>query len=276
MADPYLAIYNHNGYGSTSIVNYTLPDSLFGKPTEDVPGTGIMKVCSDLAGDAPMTFDHLFEAFKDHRVRGGWTWQPAAGGWNAYGLLDGSKKTGECKHFAQALWFLARCPAPYGLGLRNDEVGQSKSYKGANGEGFVSNHPGVFLGLSSNVRPVPGGAAAQLYYWVDHKTVKYNDRFWDPCYMALYDNESDMAAYELTGEYARTDKDEAWDSGDMKTLHLQTEGKTAEKATRNGRFFYFRRMSVAEQVGARALEGPISETLLETRRMSSAGLRIAK
>lgn len=276
MADPYLAIYNHNGYGDLSIVNYTLPDTLKGQAAEDVPGTRILGIAQGLAGGAPVTFEHLFDAFKDHVVRGSWSWTPAAGGWNCHGLLDDTKKSGECKHFAQALWFLARCPAPYGLGLRNDQVDQSKSYKGENGEGFVSSHPGVVLGLSSNVRPVAGGAPTPLYYWIDHKTVKYNDRYWDPCYMLVYDRESDMAAYQLTGSYARTDVDALWDTTDMKTLNLQTEGKTAEKATRNNRFFYFRRMSAAEQLGGRSLEGPISETELETRRMASVGLRIAR
>lgn len=274
MADPYLAIYNHNGYGSLTIASYTLPESLVDQPAEDVPGTRIMAIARGHAGTGPLTFEHLFEAFKDHVVRGGWVWQPAAGGWNCHGLLDDTKKSGECKHFAQALWFLARCPAPYGLGLRNDQVEHSKSYKGEHNEGFVSHHPGIFLGLSSNVRPT-GAAATPLYYWIDHKTVKYNDRFWDPCYMAIYDRESDMAAYHLTGKYGRTDKDAAWDPGELKTLSLQTEGKTAEKATRGGRFFYFRRLGTVEQVGSRALEGPLSETDLELRR-SSGVLRMAK
>lgn len=273
MAEPYLAIYNENGYGDINKQLYTLPPALQNKPAQDVAGVQILAVARRIAGGDP-TFDHLFEAFKDNLVRGAWQWNPAGGGWNSWGLLDGTKLAGECKHFAQNLWFLARCPAPYGLGLRRDQIDHSKTYAGATGEGFISNHNGTFLGLRSNVRAAAGYGGTPLYYWADHKTVKYNDRFWDPCYMVTYDAEADMAAYQLTNVYARTDVDGLWDQGNMQTLGLQAEGKTAEKATRNNRYYYFRRMAAVEQVAGRAFEGPITETDLEVRRMRGQGLRV--
>lgn len=275
MANPYSRIWHHNGQDINKNI-YTLPDDMINPPFEDCPGRRIIARTAAIAGIANMTFAHLFAAYTEVQFTQNWTWQPAAGGWDSVGALDGTKVIGECMHFARNLWFLARAPAPWGLGLGRDQISTS-TYKGATQEGFVSQHGGVFLHLASNVVAAPGYAGPALYYWVDHKTVLYNAQYWDPCYVATYAAEANMALYQLTGKYARTDADEAWDPANMGTLNLQTSGKTAEKATRNGRYFYFRRVGAMEGKGPHiALEGPIDETRLELMRMAARGINLVR
>lgn len=276
MPTPYLKIYNHNGFCDNR-ENFAAPDDVDSEVGSDgVAGRLIMAKATELADGDDLTFQHLFQAFNATDLRGSWTWQPAGGGSDMTGLLDGTKTSGECLHFANALYFLARCPAPWGLGLTATDVPRPKTYKGTDGEGFISEHNGVFLGLGRNVMAAPGYAGQPLYYWANHKTVQYADRWYDICYRTSYASPADMASYHLTGKYGRTDKDEVWDPGDMSTLNLQAEGKTAEKSKRHGRYYYFRRMSQQQQLAnAASFEGPITETALEVRRMNSQGLRMA-
>ncbi|MGK4003596.1 hypothetical protein WMF31_13280 [Sorangium sp. So ce1036] len=275
MANPYQRIWEHNGRDPDKDA-YTLPTDMVLPSHDDCPGRRIIARTAAHAGQNAMTFAHLFAAFTEARFTQHWTWQPASGGWNTYGLLDDTKTRGECLHFAKNLWFLARAPAPWGLGLSRDQI-RTSTYKGAAGEGFVSAHNGIFLNLRANVAAAQGYVGAPLYCWADHKTVLYNGQYWDPCYVTQYAAEANMALYQLTGRYVRTDSDGVWDLNNRTTLGLQTEGKTAEKATRNGRYFYFRRVVPRENRGAHiSFEGPIDETRLELMRSASRGIRLVR
>lgn len=272
MANPYRRIWDHNG-ADLSKAMLTLPDDLL-QNLEDAPGRQIMARCSAIAAGRAMTFPDLFAAFTEVQFTQHWAWRPNAGGWDHYGLLDGTKVAGECQHFARNLLFLARAPAPYGLGLGAGAVSVGQSYKGSSNNGFVAVHNGIFLGLRSNVAPAPNYAGPPLYVWENHKTVQWNGRFWDPCYVTSYAPESAMAAYQSTNVTVRTDADGLWNPVDPTTASKFLEGKTAEKATRNGRIYYFRRVAATENRGAHiAYEGPIDETRLEIMR-STGRLRV--
>jgi hypothetical protein len=197
MATQYELIYNENSSNLTA-EHLKLPAAI-GSPDASLPGQKILT----LAGGPGATFRELYDAFLVTPERVGWEWRPSGSGYSAnrYGILDGTKLFGECLHFAYALWMLARAPKPFGLGLPHSQV-QVSSYKGATGQGFVSQHGHRYLKLSKNVKRPPGNLD-RLYYWENHKTVFYQNLFYDICYMTTYSQESDMAAYMLTGDYAK-------------------------------------------------------------------------
>lgn len=271
MANPYKRIWDAN----PSIDSIKLPEDMLEAPIEDCTGRQILVRAFALAGGVP-TFPHLFAAFTEVQFTRNWVWNPSSGGGsNPYGLLDGTKLSGECLHFAKNLWFLARAPAPYGLGLARDVVTTSK-YEGATGNGFVAAHNGTFLTLRPNIVAAQGYQGTPLYSWGDHKTVRWNNLFWDPCYVTTYAAEANMAVYQGTNVTVRTDDDGLLPTGPT-GLTLLNQGKAAEKATLNGRIFYFRQVGTHEGRGAHIrYEGPISETKLELIRSAARGIRITR
>lgn len=273
MANPYQRIWENNQDVNTQL---KLPQDMLGADPEDSPGRRILVRAFALASPNMPTFQHLYTAFIEQQFQQNWTWNPSASsGSNAYGLLDGTKLSGECLHFAKNLWFLARAPAPYGLGISHNDVSTYK-YEGATGNGFVSEHNGTFMGLRPNVTPTLGYLGAPLYSWGDHKTVRWNAQLWDPCYKKIYANAAAMALYEGTNVTVRTDADSLLPMG-MEAMTIINQGKSAEKTTRNARYYYFRRVALTEGRGAHIhYEGPIDETKLELMRMSSRGLVIKK
>jgi hypothetical protein len=270
MANPYKAIWDHNGNDKD---RFTLPDNL---QQEDCPGLRIMARATQIAAGNAVTFRNLFDAFMEQQFRVNWVWQPNAGGSNNHGLLDGSKLSGECLHFARNLWFLSRVPAPWGLGLDRDQI-RTSEYKGATNNGFASRHPGVFLQLRANVAGLPGYAGPALYVWENHKTVLYQGTYYDACYGVTYNNEADMAAYQGTDRTVRTDMAGLYDVAKDPGWQIRNGGKTAEKFTSNGRIFYFRVPGLTENLGAGVkYQGPIDETRLELMRQNAQGLRIVR
>lgn len=267
MSNAYAQIYAHNA-GVAANVAWTLPPSISPNSMPDGLGYKLLQRAGALAGLADTTFEHLFKAFCDEQFRAGWVWKPAGGGFASGALLDGTKLTGECQHFALNLLTLARAPQPYGMGLVNVE---KVNYPGANDQGFVAVHNGTHMTLKSNVLPLPDQPGDRLYFWENHKVIKWNNQYWDPCYRTEpYNAVADMARYELTGEHVRTDKTGVWDSADLESYN---KGCTAEKATYKGRFFFFRRQSASEaQETGCSLEGPISETELEIMRRKAQGI----
>lgn len=244
--------------------NFKLPEDI-GNPDPSSPGQQILNLAISYTGSLDATrVEHLYRAFLETPLRLHWEWRPSGEGYSAnrYGVLDGSKKFGECKHFALALWGLARAPKPFGLGLTHSQV-QWVNYPGALGNGFVSNHDHRFLELSKNVKR-PDGNLDRLYYWENHKTVRYNSVYYDVCYGTTYDNQSNMELYVLTGIYAP--------EGPTKML--------AEKARRvaDGRYFWFKRLQPSDNVTNphRAWLGPIDETTFEVKYASSKELRVQK
>lgn len=193
-----------------------------------------------------------------------WEWRPAGSGYSAnrFGVLDGSKLFGECKHFAFALWLLARAPKPFGIGLPHPQI-TLEIYKGESGNGFVSNHDRPCLQLSKNVK-IPPGNIDRLYYWENHKAVLFNSVYFDVCYETTYANEQNMAVYTLTGGYACNIPDRP--------------GFVAEKARRNadGRYFWFKRLEPSDNVSNpdRTWLGPIDQTTFDVKYSSAKKLNV--
>ena len=223
------------------------------------------------------TFFKLFYTFC--RYPGGWAWTPMAGGSSWYGLLENlpeAKLNGECLHFVENLYLLCRAPDPYGLGMSCDEVavvGADKklpAYEGEYRKGFVSVHNGVYHGLRSNVQSCGSYAGPPLYSWANHKVlwIKSRDMYYDPCYGKNYQELSDMAAYQYTGEAVFMD-------GSMNIMTAWQKGTYAWQAKRDGRYFYFRIMSTAEQLQyGKTVMGPYTETELDKACMRIKGLRV--
>ncbi len=206
-----------------------------GQPDPDSPGQKILALAVQRSGnfDATTVAD-LYQAFLDTPLRTAWEWRPAGSGYSAnrYGVLDGTKLFGECKHFAYALWTLARAPKPFGLGLPHSQV-KLEVYTGALGHGFVSPHGRRYLRLSKNVKRPPGNTD-RLYYWENHKTVSFNNVYYDICYETTYVAEAAMALYTLTNVYAPPGPTQM----------------VAEMAVRisNGRNFWFKRIQPTDNV----------------------------
>jgi hypothetical protein len=122
--------------------------------------------------------------------------------------LDGTRTTGECKILAAALLGLWVFPAPFGLGQSGADLRASlytfENYDEANG--FISNHPQMGVrNLLPNILhphgdPLDPRTYQPLYQWGDHKVVFYNGRLWDPSYKQIWGHESDMVAFEFTGQ----------------------------------------------------------------------------
>ena len=135
--------------------NLVLPPGI-GNPDPSSPGQQILALALQRTGNIVATgVDDLYNAFTTTPLRVSWEW-PAGTGYSAnrFGVLDGSKLFGECKHFACALWLLARAPQPFGLGLTHSQV-KLEVYTGESGKGFVSNHSRRYLQLSKNVKRPP-------------------------------------------------------------------------------------------------------------------------
>jgi hypothetical protein len=275
LPNPYRQIVAHNGitYDAIQVViDLTLPPALAGAPAPACPGTTMLNAAA-ANGHYFDPFLKLFHSFSDPANQGGWTWQGSAGGHTLSGLLDtgaDAKPTGECLHFVENLYTLCRAPAPFGLGMRANEVLIPPKYEGAHGEGFVSAHPGVFINLPSNVLSPPGYAGPQLYLWANHKVlwIQSRDVYYDPCYRTNYQNLSDMAMYQIVGKEVQMNPNET-------VMTAFAEGRVAYKTERAGRLFYFRMRSTAEQAGNPArFEGPLTETQFEVRRQAAVGLRV--
>jgi hypothetical protein len=240
MANQYELIASAN-VSNPNAENLVLPPGI-GSPDASSPGQKILT----LAGGPGTTFQNLYQAFLNSPERVGWQWIPSGqgSGWNRSGILDGTKLTGECKHFAMALWMLARAPQPFGLGLPHSEV-KDCVYKGDTGNGFVSEHHHRYLKLSKNVKR-PLGNQDRLYYWENHKTVFYQSLYYDICYMTTYTQEADMASYMLTGRYAKLQQPE------MAELAVRV---------RDGHRFWFRRIQPGDHIEnpRRNWIGPLEE-----------------
>jgi len=244
-----------------NVENLVLPKDI-GNPDPDSPG---QKILADAlrggGGRATTTVADLYQAFLNTPLRAEWEWRPRGSGYSAnrYGILDGSKLYGECLHYAYALWLLARAPWPFGLGCTHTQV-KTHSYKGEKNEGFVSNHNGVFLKLEKNVHPA-NGSPTHLYYWENHKTVSFNNVFYDICYGTTYNTEPLMAGYTLTGIFTDI-------NGPSGTLF-------AEKAKRNdGLYFWFRRIQPSDGIAndKRSYIGPVDETTFDNMVSRMKGL----
>lgn len=260
MPDQYERISNFNP--AQDAENFNLPPNI-GAPDLNSPGQKILAFAGQIAGlGNQVTVADLYQAFLGTKLRPSWEWRPAGSGYSAnrYGILDGTKLFGECKHFAYALWTLARVPPPFGLGLPHSQV-KLETYTGALGHGFVSAHPRRFLQLSKNVKRPPGNLD-RLYYWENHKTVSFNNVYYDICYETTYPAEAAMALYTLTNVYAPPGPTQM----------------VAEMAVRisNGRNFWFKRIQPSDNVinPRRTWLGPIDETTFETKYLKPSGLNV--
>jgi len=159
---------------------------------------------------APANFDLLYNTFINTFGPAQFAWDPSARGSFTFGklmdTLDGTRVSGECKLLAGALYALWIFPAPFGLGQGAARPAPAmhtfNNYDGNNG--FISHHPlaGV-RGLLPNVvhpfgNPHDPSTYQPLYQWGDHKVVYYNGRAYDPTYMHIWNNESEMVAFEFT------------------------------------------------------------------------------
>ena len=157
-------------------------------PVDNLPGLKIMN-----SVPKPINFQQLFAAFVTyiHHPGNGYSWNGHVPGGSAYKLLDGDIKSSECATFANAFMMLAWAPQPYGLGLPKAQL-TLESYSGRATLGFVSDHPvGGVLGLQANV------TGQHLYFWANHKVVKYQNRFYDVMYNTSYGQKEDMAIYQV-------------------------------------------------------------------------------
>lgn len=157
-------------------------------PVGNLPG---MRILNSMP--KPANLQQLFQAFVTyiHHPGNGYTWNGRAPGGSGYKLLDGDVKSSECATFANGFMMLAWAPQPYGLGLSKAELGL-EGYSGRARQGFVSAHPmGGVMGLQANV------AGQQLYFWENHKVIKYQNRFYDVMYNTTYAQKEDMAHFHV-------------------------------------------------------------------------------
>lgn len=136
-----------------------------------------------------------------------WTWNPfIPGEWEGHGcrVADGDINAGECAMLAQALFVLLTYPNPYGF---NEDAGnfEVRQYHGANNHGFIVRHQNAPFHLDANIYNV-GGHRVDYYLWSNHKTLRYNGRFYDPSYgtsqggQGFYANEDAMATAQIQGD----------------------------------------------------------------------------
>lgn len=161
-----------------------------------------------LAAQPHIDFGMLFINFNN--LTNGFTWNGGVGYSVARVLetLDGTRTTGECKILAAALLGLWVFPPPFGLGQSHVTPRASlytfENYDNANG--FISNHPQTGIrNLLPNILhphgdPLDPRTYQPLYQWGDHKAVFYNGQLWDPSYKQIWANESEMVAFEFTGQ----------------------------------------------------------------------------
>lgn len=141
-----------------------------------------------------------------------WTWNALLPGeWEANGcqLLDGVRDEGECAMPAQALFVLLTYPNPYGFNQAADNF-EIRQYHGARNNGFIAAHANTPFNLAPNNYGADG-VARNYYIWSNHKTLRYNGRYYDPSYSTTqggpgyYDNEADMAVAQIYGEIQQGD-----------------------------------------------------------------------
>ncbi|MCJ9429038.1 hypothetical protein [Kordiimonas marina] len=131
-----------------------------------------------------------------------WTWSPVDRG-NYYDLLDGVLDRGECNLPAHALRGLLRFAMPYGFNQAENNFAVNE-YTGTYHQGFIATHTNQVMGLSANTWR-PNGTAAGFYNWENHKTLVYNNQYYDPSYgtsqggLGYYANEADMAVAQIRG-----------------------------------------------------------------------------
>jgi hypothetical protein len=263
MANQYERIKNHNP--DFRVENLGLPADI-GAPDALAPGQIILAAAALRAANGVPTFLNLYQEFLETKLRAEWEWRPSGSGYSANygGILDGTKKFGECLHFAYALCFLARAPQPFGLGMTHSEV-KTDVYKGEYGEGFVSNHDQIYLQLRKNVARF-GTNAEDLYYWADHKTVLYGSVYYDICYGTTYADRSLMAVYMLTGRTAE-------EKNGANQLVLYAE---LAKSVAANRFFWFKRVNDTDgpvPLGCNYI-APIDETTFEKARLALKGMTV--
>lgn len=126
-------------------------------------------------------------------------WTPSQGGANGRIVLDGERRTGECRFLAEALRVLLISPAPYGFGV--DAARVTVATYDSGGNGFIARHVGVHYGLSACVVDPANRARTDYYRWGDHKVVRFIDRYWDVCYNTAYAQLADMAYYTFSNAY---------------------------------------------------------------------------
>lgn len=260
MSEPYRRIWEGNGQREDA-ARLVLPPDVQHKPRDACNGTTILSKAVGRSGAHlnherhlnKIHFNHLFEAFLDFgRSQTQWRWNGSAGGWNRYGLVDGTKLTGECKLFVANLWLLARAPYPYGMGRPLTRSPLIREYRGDHNQGFVAEHNGTFYNLGPNVLAPTDYNGALLYLWENHKVLQYRDRFWDACYGVTYDNLPQMAHYQLTQNELRL-KDVP------KHVCMQSGDFAYEATTKAKETCYFRTLSSREQTETnRKYEGPLT------------------
>jgi hypothetical protein len=253
MAEQYKQLIEQNP--NFKVENLVLPPSI-GAPDADSPGQKILTAAVTKAGGrSSVTFQHVWEEFRTNDLRTGWEWRPSGSGHSAnlYGILDGTKLFGECRHFANALCLLVRAPWPFGLGLPHSETHVDLYEGDINAKGFISPHDGTFLRLTKNIAPSPANND-DLYLWENHKTVFYQEVYYDVCYRTTYTSRRFMASYQLPGVEI--------------TVPAASPTNTfyAEKARRtDGRYSWFKRITPSDNIATpgRAYVGPIDETSFE-------------
>lgn len=139
-------------------------------------------------------------AFHQILANGGyWTWNPSAPGNGTFAgcrTLQGDIQQAECAAVAHAFNVALTAINPYGLQQAANNFTVS-TYSGAyNNQGFIANHAPI-LNLNPNIYNPTTGNAVNLYCWQDHKTVTWNNTYYDACYDTSYANEADMAAAEV-------------------------------------------------------------------------------
>ncbi len=135
--------------------------------------------------------------FHQYLVQSGWQWAPGIAGNSlrrGAELLDGTANQGECGYVANALAYLINAPAPYGFGVGGAEVFR---YTGSKHKGFISPLANALPGLQPNINLPVGGTLNGYYFWDNHKVVKFNGRYYDPCYNTVYDYCGLMTAASL-------------------------------------------------------------------------------
>ncbi len=139
---------------------------------------------------------NIMDTFHNH-MEMFWTWDPAHVTSNGASLLDGTKSSGYCGQLAHAFLALLRAPAPHGFGVE----ATTEEYKPDGPDLFIANHPGPLFNLAANVLRHDWENQAQpflpLYGWGNHIVVKQGDKYFDPCYNAIYAALPDMARYAV-------------------------------------------------------------------------------
>jgi hypothetical protein len=166
------------------------------------PGGRTMLTCTQNGWNpVPRYLANIVNALHEELKRANWQWNPSQpGGADARTVLDGTRTSGECKWLAGALRALLVAPPPYGFGLNKNDV-SIVEYTGAHGDGFIAEHdvkPRGWFGLQPNVYSPQYHGYLNLYYWPNHKVVKYGHAYLDVCYNKVYQSLDAMAEAHLS------------------------------------------------------------------------------